>query len=97
MRSLVMLSLAAALVMFVGAGAALAQSGPATAPPAAADADAALAQLRESVIFARYDEALYAARRLLGPTRCSRAPARTASRGSSRWHMTWCSAVSSMA
>jgi hypothetical protein len=63
MRSLVMLSLAAALVMLTGAGVALAQSGPAMpgAPalaPETGDADAVLAQLRESVTFARYAEAL---------------------------------------
>lgn len=70
MRSLVMLTLAAAFVMVTGAGAARAQAGAGGAAPSqvsaeTGDPDAVLAQLRESVNFARYAEALDAAHRLL--------------------------------
>lgn len=70
MRTPVILVLSAVLVTLGGSRAALAQTVPATVAgavmsPETGDADAVLAQLRESVTFARYAEALDGVRRFL--------------------------------
>jgi hypothetical protein len=71
MRTFVGFVLSAALFVMIGAGAALAQPiEPARQAPAADQGDAAavLARLRESVNFARYDEALASVRSFLART-----------------------------